>query len=154
MKRTKRLLFQISRFSAVGIFCFSIDYLLMILLTEAAGYDYIYSTAMSYIFSSIVNYFLSKRFVFHGTGERRMWSEMSVFLILSVIGLIFNQAIMWVVVESWEIVYTVAKLLSTLVVTVYNYVTRKLFLESRITFRQIFGRLTYEEKKNCNCSRA
>ena len=47
-----------------------------------------------------------------------------------IVGLALNQMIMWIAVELFRIFYAVAKILSTMLVTTYNFISRKLFLEA------------------------
>ena len=121
MKRVKKLLLQFCKFGLVGTLCFCIDYGLMILLTERTGLHYFTSSAISFTVSVVVNYILSMRFVF---------KEMAIFVALSLVGLALNQMIMWIAVELFRIFYAVAKILSTMLVTTYNFISRKLFLEA------------------------
>ena len=50
-------------------------------------------------------------------------------LALSMIGLVMNQMIMWFAVEHFRD-YAVAKIFSTMLVTTYNFISRKRFLEA------------------------
>lgn len=129
MKSLWNLCRQFLRFGIIGVLCFGIDYGLMILLTEMADIEYIYSTAISYTISTVINYILSVRFVFCRRENADYKTELLVFLALGLIGLGFNQMIMWVVVEHYGIPYQLAKLLATATVGVYNFVSRKLLLE-------------------------
>ena len=130
MKRVKKLLLQFCKFGLVGTLCFCIDYGLMILLTERAGLHYFASSAISFTVSVVVNYILSMRFVFNGKDDLSKFQEMAIFVALSLVGLALNQMIMWIAVELFGIFYAVAKILSTMLVTTYNFISRKLFLES------------------------
>ena len=69
------------------------------------------------------------RFVFHGREDLSKTKEATIFFLLSLIGLMLNQMIMWVAVDMLGIYYTLAKLLSTGMVTGYNFMSRKKFLE-------------------------
>lgn len=129
MKKIRNLFQQFFRFGIVGILCFGIDYGLMVLLTEFGGISYIYSSGISFAVSVIVNYVLSMRFVFHGKEDMSKFTEMAIFVLLSVIGLFFNQMIMWIIVELYGVFYLLAKLVATVTVTMYNFVSRKIFLE-------------------------
>ena len=40
MRKIKRLIYQIARFSAVGVTCFAVDYGLLIILTEFTSLEY------------------------------------------------------------------------------------------------------------------
>lgn len=130
MKRIKKLLVQFCKFGLVGTLCFFIDYGVMVLLTETSGLGYFLSSAISFTLSVVVNYILSMRFVFKGKDDLNKVQEMAIFVALSMVGLALNQMIMWIAVEFFRVFYAVAKIFSTMLVTVYNFISRKLFLEA------------------------
>lgn len=130
MNQARKLFVQFCKFGLVGILCFGIDYGLMILLTELAHLEYFVSSAVSFVVSVVVNYILSMRYVFRGRAGRKKMTEIIVFLTLSVLGLALNQMIMWIAVEFFHIYYAVAKIFATWMVTVYNFISRKMFLEA------------------------
>lgn len=122
---------QIARFTLVGGLCFLIDYGLLALLVEAAGWPALAASAVSFSVSVAVNYLLSVRFVFRrreGLDRRR---ELAVFLLMSVLGLGLNQALMLAGVRLLRIHYLIVKPAATILVMAYNFVSRKLFLEKR-----------------------
>ncbi|MGC4018346.1 MAG: GtrA family protein [Muricomes sp.] len=121
---------QISRFAVVGGSAFLVDYGVMILFTELFGVNYLISNAISFVVSVIYNYILSVSWVFNVTDERSQTQDFAVFIVLSVIGLGINQLIMWLCVEKLSIFYMISKIGATGVVMVYNFVTRKIFLEN------------------------
>lgn len=125
----KRLINQILKFGVVGGTAFLIDYGLLFALTEFAGLHYLISGTISFAASVAYNYILSVVWVFEPVGERSRTKDMAVFLILSVVGLGINQAIMWVLVEKAAFYYMLSKIAATAIVMVYNFITRKLFLE-------------------------
>lgn len=120
---------QFAKFGVVGIFSLLVDYGLMIVLVEIMQMDYFGACAFSYTTSVIVNYMLSMRFVFHGREDLSKTKEATIFFLLSLLGLLLNQMIMWFAVDMLGIYYTLAKLLSTGMVTGYNFISRKKFLE-------------------------
>ena len=122
---------QYAKFAAVGIVSLMVDYVFMVFFTEnsAFGLDYFQACAFSYTLSVFVNYFLSMKYVFHGREDMGKVKEASIFFMLSLIGLFLNQMIMWIAVEMFQIYYIVAKLLSTFLVTNYNFISRKKFFE-------------------------
>jgi putative flippase GtrA len=130
MKKIQQLAVQFCKFGLVGTVCFCIDYSLMVLLTEFTGLGYFWSSAVSFVVSVVVNYILSMRYVFAGKEELGRVQEMAIFVALSLIGLALNQMFMWIAVDFFGLFYAIAKIFSTMLVTIYNFISRKLFLEA------------------------
>lgn len=126
----KRFIKQFSRHTIIGGTAFLIDYGLLIALTEHVGIHYLESATISFSISVIFNYFFSMRFVFERREDLSRGMEALVFFLLSVVGLILNNFLLLKMVDLMEIHYTIAKLLATFVVTIYNFGSRKYFLES------------------------
>lgn len=127
----KKLFAQFMKFGIVGVIAFVIDYGLMILLTEAFGVPYLISTTVSFIVSVIFNYVASMRYVFKRKDDMSRHREFIIFIVLSVIGLGINDLFMWLMVDFLFIDYRISKIVVTVVVAVWNFVTRKIFLEAK-----------------------
>lgn len=127
----KKLIEQIIKFGFVGFLCFFIDYGIMVFLTEVFKVDYLLSSGISFTVSVIVNYILSVTFVFETDKNKNRFKEFVVFVFLSVIGLGINEACMWFAVEIVSIHYMISKIGATAVVMVYNFVSRKIFIEKK-----------------------
>ncbi len=127
----KKLMEQIMRFGVVGVIAFVIDYTVLLVLTEVAGIHYLLSSAVAFLVSVIFNYILSVTFVFETDKSRSKGAQFSLFAVMSAGGLGINQLMMWLVSDVMFIPYQLSKFLATAVVMVYNFVTRKLFLERK-----------------------
>ncbi|MEY8562906.1 GtrA family protein [Eggerthellaceae bacterium 3-80] len=126
----QKLIAQIMKFGVVGLIAFCIDYGLMVFLTEVVSLNYLISATISFTASVIFNYLASMRYVFrHKAGMSRR-KEFVIFVILSVLGLGINNGCMWIGVELFGISYLVVKIVATAVVMVWNFVTRKKFLDA------------------------
>lgn len=125
----KELFNKILRFGVVGGIAFLIDYGVLIFATETLGLYYLLSSALSFSVSTIFNYILSISWVFRVDKSSNPMAHFIVFVILSIIGLAFNQVIMWLCVESLGIHYIIAKVVATLLVMIYNFISRLLILE-------------------------
>ena len=118
------------KFGVVGIIAFIIDYGLMVILTELAGINYLISATISFTVSVIFNYIASMRYVFeHKEGMSRK-KEFAIFVVLSIAGLIINNLLMWVGTGIMGISYLITKIFATACVTIWNFVTRKKFLDA------------------------
>lgn len=126
----KKLLIQIIKFGFVGIVAAIVDVGLLVILKEIFHIDVIISSAISFTVSVIVNYILSMSFVFEGKKQSKI-KEFAIFVLLSIGGLCINQAIMWFGVEIIDIYYLAVKIFAMIFVPVYNFVTRKIFLETK-----------------------
>ncbi len=124
------LIKQFMKFGVVGFIAFFIDYGTMIFLTEVFGVPYLISTTAGFIVSVIFNYLASMRYVFvHKEGLSRR-KEFIIFIVLSVIGLGLNDVLMWVFVDFAFIDYRISKIIVTAIVMIYNFITRKVFLDA------------------------
>ena len=112
-------------------------------LTELAGVPSLISSGCSYTISTVVNYILSVTVVFDADKEANKAAQFTLFVILSLIGLGINQLMMWGG-TSWlaglmeqnaklaslsRYAYMIVKIFATAVVMVYNFITRKIFIE-------------------------
>ena len=124
-----KLVQQFMKFGVVGVIAFVIDYGLTVALTELAGVNYLISATISFTVSVVVNYLASMRYVFthkQGLSRRR---EFVIFVVLSVIGLGVNDLLMWLGSSVLGVSYLIVKIVATAIVMVYNFVTRKIFLD-------------------------
>ncbi|MEE1273132.1 MAG: GtrA family protein [Olegusella sp.] len=129
----KQLAAQFMKFGVVGVIAFAIDYGVLMLLSQALGMDPVLAAGISFTVSVVFNYLASMKYVFthrEGMSRRR---EFVTFVVLSVIGLGINELIIWVGTVRFgtgAFAVTAAKVVATAIVMVYNFVTRKIFLDA------------------------
>lgn len=80
--------------------------------------------------SVIFNYVASMRYVFKRKDDMSRRREFIIFVALSVAGLGINDLFMWLMVDHLFIDYRISKIVVTFIVAVWNFVTRKIFLEA------------------------
>ena len=121
----RKLIEQIMKFGVVGVIAFVIDFGVMVFL----GIDPVISATVSFIISVIFNYAASMRYVFsHREGMSRT-REFIIFAVLSAIGLGINDLLIWAGTDLASFDYRLVKIFATAVVMIWNFVTRKIFLE-------------------------
>lgn len=140
----KKLIEQILKFSIVGGISFVVDFLVYGISCNGLGIHYIIAGVLGFVISVIVNYVLSMKFVFQSKDDMSKGSEFVIFVVLSLIGMVLNSVILYVCIDliymHWlwlqgiidiEIMNLAAKIVATAIVMVYNFVTRKIFLEKK-----------------------
>jgi putative flippase GtrA len=125
----KKLIAQFMKFGVVGVIAFIIDFGVMVFLTEVFGVPYLISTTVAFVVSVIFNYVASMRYVFVRKDDMSRRREFIIFIVLSVIGLILNDIFMWLLVDLIFIDYRISKIITTILVAIWNFVSRKIFLE-------------------------
>lgn len=126
----KNILLQLIKFGIVGVIAALVDVGVLVLLKELFRLDVLISSAISFSTSVIVNYILSMAFVFESREQNKI-KEFIIFVCLSIGGLCLNQLILWAGVKFTTVHYLIVKFLAMLIVPIYNFVTRKIFIEKR-----------------------
>ena len=125
----KKLIAQSMKFGVVGVIAFIIDFGVMVFLTEVFAVPYLISTTIAFTVSVIFNYVASMRYVFVRKDDMSRRREFIIFVLLSVIGLVLNDVFMWLLVDFFFIDYRISKIITTVLVAIWNFVSRKIFLE-------------------------
>ena len=126
----KKLIIQLIKFGIVGIIATIIDFGVLMLLKEAVHIETLTASAIAFSVSVIANYILSMLFVFEGAEDGKV-KEFIIFVVLSIGGLLLNQFVMWLGTEIFVIYYLWVKIFACIFVPVYNFTTRKIFLEKK-----------------------
>ena len=127
----KKLIKQILKFGVVGGIATIIDVGLYSLLTDLVGIHYAVSQVISFAISLAFNYWASIKWVFDA--KKQTLKEALLFIGLSIVGLGMNELILWIGIDilGFKKYHLLIKLFATGIVMVFNFVTRKLFIEKR-----------------------
>lgn len=129
MYKLKKLFKQILKFGIIGLLATLLEWGLFYLFSEFFNIYYLISVIIAYSFSTVFNYIFSVIWVFNV--EKNNEKKFVIFLICSLIGLTINEVLMLVFVELFMIYTFVSKIIATLIVMIYNFITRKIFVEDR-----------------------
>lgn len=124
------MIMQVLKFGIVGIIAAIVDVGVLVVLKELLQIDVLVSSAISFSVSVVVNYLLSMSFVFKSKNDNKV-KEFIIFTVLSIGGLCLNQLILWIGVKFTSIYYLIIKVFAMVIVPIYNFLTRKIFLESK-----------------------
>ena len=131
---TAGLASQAARFGVVGGIAFAIDYGMLMVLTPALGVDPVPAAAASFAVSLAFNYLASMRFVFRRRDDMDRAREIAVFIALSAVGLVINEAVIAIGVGALgqgPLALSVTKVGATGIVMVWNFLSRKRWLEAK-----------------------
>ena len=131
VKKTNNTLIQLFRYTFVGGIAFVVDFVSLYLLTEFAGFHYLYSAAIAFILGLIINYILSILWVFNGRTVNKKIIEILIFAVIGIIGLGLNELMIWFFTEQLTIYYLYSKLISTVIVYFWNFLARKYILYNK-----------------------
>ena len=129
MKTKKELLNQIFKFIIVGGIATIIDWAIFYILNSIFNINPLISNIFSFTISLIYNYIASVKWVFVVSKKKNSKRIFIEFVFLSIIGLLISEFIIWLLVDKLLINSLISKIISTAIVMVFNFITRKIFLE-------------------------
>lgn len=127
-----KLLIQIIKFIIVGGIATIIDFGVFYVLHELFHVPTLYSNIISFSVSVVYNYIASVKWVFD-VKKTDPKKQFIVFMALSILGLILNTAIVYVTIDILKWWSMLSKVIATGIVMVFNFITRKIFLEKKTT---------------------
>lgn len=126
--KTDSIFIQFFRSIFVGGIATIIDFGFLYFFTEFLNIYYLTSAALSFILGLITNYILSIVWVFNRRKFAKKWLEFVIFAIIGVVGLILNELIIWYFTEYVHFHYLLSKVVSTIIVFLWNFLSRKFIL--------------------------
>jgi len=127
----KKLMAQVMKFVVVGGLSFVLDFIIYFVLTNFFSVYYLIAGFFSFTLSLIFNYLMSMKFVFKSKDDLKKSHEFVIFATLSVMGLGLNLLSLYVLVDLFKMNDLIAKVFVAGIVMVFNFVTRKIFLEQK-----------------------
>lgn len=126
--KTGNIYVQLLRYLLSGGAAFLIDTGLMILLKEVVGMNYLPASILGFVAGLIFTYILSIRWIFN---ERRLtsrWNELAIFIWIGVVGIGLTWFFMKLFTGVFLIYYVISKVLTTVIVSLWNFGAKKLIL--------------------------
>jgi putative flippase GtrA len=113
------------RYGIVGGIAFVVDFGTLWICTQFVGLHYLLSALLGFIGGLTTNYLLSIKFVFSQRKLASRASEFSLFAVVGVVGVGLNELIMWVLTDWVGTHYLLSKIVSTVIVYLWNFSARK-----------------------------
>lgn len=120
---------QFFRYVLVGAVSSIADWSALYACYDLINMNYYLSIALAFLLGLILNYVLSKKFVFTGvTVSDRPVGQFYIYFVTGVIGLILTEIFMVVFDRYLCLHYMAAKIISTILVFVWNFGSKKIIL--------------------------
>ena len=116
------------RYFLVGGFAFVCDTFTLFSLTHYLNVNYLVSGAVGFVVGTVVNYVLSRIWVFQKRTLQNTTAEMTIFTLIGIVGLGLNELILWFFQSKVGVYYLYAKGVSGVTVFMWNFGARKLTL--------------------------
>jgi len=118
------------RYFFAGLAAFGADFVALVLLTEGLGVNYLVANACGVSLGILVSYVLCVRWVFTQRRFSQVSIEVPAFVLTSLVGLVLNEALLWLFVEIAALYYLWAKILVTGLMFIVNFLLKKLVVFS------------------------
>ena len=127
--KTENLFVQIFKFVIVGGTATIIDWIIYYLLYNFLHIPPLIANILSFSVSVIYNYIASVKWVFNVNQEKSKKRMFIEFMIFSILGLLLSELLLWILIDLLSINAMISKIVATAIVMVFNFITRKIFLE-------------------------
>lgn len=122
---TDNTIIQFFRYLFVGGIAAVVNIGMLYVFTDIIHINYIISNILSFTLGLFTNYILSKKFVFQGETSISKTKEFIIYAIIGVLGLGIDTFLVWLFTDVFKVYYMISKLISTLIVFVWNFGARK-----------------------------
>lgn len=125
IEKTDNSLLQFIRYFFVGGVAAVVNIGMLFIFTDVCHIYYLVSNIISFTLGLIVNYILSKLLVFQDKVSLSASKEFIIYAIIGVVGLGIDTLLMSIFTDTFNIYYMLSKIISTLLVFIWNFGARK-----------------------------
>lgn len=128
---SKSVLLQLMRYALSGGLAFAVDFGLLWFITDICHAHYLIGAFCGYTVGLIITYLLSIKWIFSDRKlSHRQGAEFMIFTVIGLVGLLLTQGLMYVFTEYLfgTDYYLYSKLLTTVIVSLFNFVMKKFIL--------------------------
>ena len=117
---------QVFRYLVSGGTAFLVDAGMLALLTESFGREHLLLwTAIAFAAGLLVTYLFSIFWVFNNRSMKSLTAEVIIFILIGVCGLGLTELFMWLFAQKAGMHYLIAKIITTILVFVWNFFAKK-----------------------------
>lgn len=131
LTKYQALLTQLAKFTIAGVINTAVDWAIFFSLYNLLQVNPVVAQAISFTVATIISFFINTIWVFNTTKAKTKRRLIIEFFVLNLIALGITTVLIYLFIEQLHINELLAKILTTAITMVYNYITRKLSLEDR-----------------------
>jgi putative flippase GtrA len=128
-KETQKLLIKIFKFVIVGGIATLISGIVFFICDHFFKMPVLLSNTIAFIISVIYNFWASVKWVFEVDKNKKKYAVFIEFIVLAILGYILTQILLWLTADILKWNHMVSWLIATIIVMVFNFITRKVLLE-------------------------
>jgi putative flippase GtrA len=122
---TDPLALELVRYTIAGGLASIVDVGMLVVLTRGLGMYYLHAAAIAFGLGLLTSYILSITWVFHARTWQNPWVEVGLFTLIGGIGLLWCSVCIWIFTEHAHLHYLCSKIVSALVVFLWNFLAKK-----------------------------
>ncbi|NLO70121.1 MAG: GtrA family protein [Porphyromonadaceae bacterium] len=127
-EKTGNLYIQLFRYAFSGGTAFILDTGLMVLLKEVFQVHYLVAATVGFIVGLTYTYLLSINWIFDERRLKNKWNELLIFTIIGIFGIGLTLFFMKFFTDILLSHYVLSKVLTTIIVSLWNFAAKKLLL--------------------------
>ena len=125
IETTNNTFLQFIRYGFVALISLVVDFGSLVFIKEILHIHYILAAILAFIGGLIVNYTLSRMWVFHSSKLDNRKKEFFIFSVIGIIGLLLTTLILWILTDIFGIYYIISKIIATILIYFWNFGIRK-----------------------------
>jgi putative flippase GtrA len=126
--RTHNNYIQFFRYGFVAVASYTVNLGGLVVLKQYGHINYLIAGTISFMAGLLVNYGLSKFWVFHGSKLHNQTHEFLFFSFIGLVGLGLNDLILWTLTSGLGLFYVLSNIIATFIVYFWNFGARKKYL--------------------------
>ena len=130
-QKQQKLFIKIFKFVIVGGIATLISGIVFFICDHFFKMSVLLSNTIAFIISVIYNFWASCKYVFDVDKDKNRVRIFTEFIIFALLGYFLTQLLLWLMADILKWNHMIAWLIATIVVMVFNFITRQIFLEKR-----------------------
>lgn len=130
-KDKQKLLIKIFKFVIVGGIATIISGIIFFICDHCFKMTVLLSNTIAFIISVIYNFWASCKYVFEVDKNKSQAKIFTEFIIFALLGYFLTQLLLWLMADILKWNHMIAWLIATIIVMIFNFITRQLFLEKK-----------------------